>query len=193
MTDRLTRQFRVLMDADTDPRALIKQWTGKAPFDWDMATTGIHGIAELDDEGVPVPEFAARDGETWDGWPREVTHWSLSMSLTMFGDPDLDKTAVFWQTVRVLQHGDGAPRIIAAETVRIHNGVPSSVSVLDDDDEWVYLSDGDWHLIDTRWTCTARREPASAHPEVERGVAGVVIDFPLDRRNTVPARPDERG
>lgn len=151
-----TLDIRVLVDDDVQPEEFTRRLVGFFGVADKMAGHA-YGAAELDEEGTPVPQFPVRDGVVWDGWPREA----LTFTMSMGWDPERNEQPEYWQTVKVLAHSGGEPRIVAAETVAIRDGEPGPARVDAGDGVHVYVTNGTWQIAGTRWTCPAVREAAT--------------------------------
>jgi hypothetical protein len=149
----ITRDIRLLLDEGVDPVSLTRQLVGEVPFDTTMLDR-IHGAAELDEHGVPMPRFPVRAGVEWDGWPRDAIRYSMGMDH----DAELERKDRYAQIVKVYEHrNDGKQAVIvAAGMINVLNGAPEPVCVTSDDGRTVYVPDGKWEATGGTWACAAR-------------------------------------
>lgn len=148
-----TIDVRLLVDGGTDAKELTRRLVGQIPWGANCFAE-IYGAAELDEQGVPVPQFPLRPDVEWDGWPRETTRYSMSMSY----DPESAPAATQWQTIKVYAHNGTTHTIVAADNFVIRDGKPGLARVASDDGLTVYVSDGEWEAAKGTWACPARVE-----------------------------------
>jgi len=124
---------------------------GQVPVEGNIFSA-IHGIVELDDDGIPVLDFVTGSDVEWDGWPVEDTGLRYTMSTFNDGGPPVEQSR---QSVKLFKYQAGATVFLAVGRVTIHHGQPDSARVRTEDGR-VYVTKGEWIPVEGSWVCNAR-------------------------------------